>query len=120
MAGANMKKTLQDFPATLILQRKSITQFPNGQKVILYYNEKIKKFFTVLSDSNAVQFQAEDSVEIEFEDGSSLSLCQESIEKVYMYLDTINSEEKEIVESYIQENADNFLKVLEFFEVLFR
>ena len=34
-------------PAVLMMRRKSVRQFPNGQKVALYYVDKINKYVTV-------------------------------------------------------------------------
>jgi hypothetical protein len=36
-----------DPPAMLVMRRKSIRQFPNGQRVALYYVDKINKYVTV-------------------------------------------------------------------------
>ena len=36
-----------DPPAVLIMKRKSIRQFPNDQRVALYYVDKINKYVTV-------------------------------------------------------------------------
>lgn len=36
-----------DPPAVLIMRRKSIRQFPNGQRVALYFVDKINKYVTV-------------------------------------------------------------------------
>ena len=36
-----------DPPAVLIMKRKSIRQFPDGQRVALYYVDKINKYVTV-------------------------------------------------------------------------
>ena len=36
-----------DPPNVLIMRRKSIRQFPNGQRVALYYVDKINKYITV-------------------------------------------------------------------------
>ena len=36
-----------DPPAVLIMKRKSVRQFPNGQRVALYYVDKINKYVTV-------------------------------------------------------------------------
>ena len=36
-----------DPPAVLIMKRQSIRLFPDGQKVALYYVEKINKYVTV-------------------------------------------------------------------------
>jgi hypothetical protein len=36
-----------DPPSVLIMKRKSVRQFPNGQRVALYYVDKINKYVTV-------------------------------------------------------------------------
>jgi hypothetical protein len=36
-----------DPPAVLIMKRKSVRQFPDGQRVALYYVDKIDKYVTV-------------------------------------------------------------------------
>lgn len=36
-----------DPPAILLLKRKSVRQFPDGQRVALYYVEKLDKYVTV-------------------------------------------------------------------------
>ena len=41
------KNVPMDPPAVLIMKRKSIRQFPNGQRVALYYVDKINKYVTV-------------------------------------------------------------------------
>jgi hypothetical protein len=40
-----------DPPAVLIMKRKSVRQFPNGQRVALYYVDKINKYVTVPYES---------------------------------------------------------------------
>jgi hypothetical protein len=41
------RKLSMDPPAVLIMKRKSIRQFPNNQRVALYYVDKIDKYVTV-------------------------------------------------------------------------
>jgi hypothetical protein len=36
-----------DPPNVLMMKRKSVRQFPNGQRVALYYVDKIDKYITV-------------------------------------------------------------------------
>jgi hypothetical protein len=43
---AESKQSL-DPPNILIMKRKSIRQYPNGQRVALYYVDKIDKYVTV-------------------------------------------------------------------------
>ena len=44
------QKTM-DPPSVLIMKRKSVRQFPNGQRVALYYVDKIDKYVTVPYES---------------------------------------------------------------------
>ena len=46
------KESKMDPPAVLIMRRKSIRQFPNGQRVAMYYVDKINKYVTVPYDSD--------------------------------------------------------------------
>jgi hypothetical protein len=118
-----MKSRVRDFPGTLILQRKSISQFSNGPKVALYYADKLKKYFTVtLDDKQQLQSEDflsmlenfdEDVTEISFNDDTKLNINKECSNLVLEYLNNINIEEKEILEQYILESSDNFLEVLE-------
>jgi hypothetical protein len=41
------KKGPMDPPAVLVMKRKSVRQFPDGQRVALYYVDKLDKYVTV-------------------------------------------------------------------------
>ena len=43
----NEAKEGMDPPAVLVMKRKSIRNFPNNQRVALYYVDKINKYVTV-------------------------------------------------------------------------
>jgi hypothetical protein len=45
-AKRSSQKTM-DPPNVLVMKRKSVRQFPNGQRVALYYVDKIDKYVTV-------------------------------------------------------------------------
>ena len=47
MEGKSSQTRELDPPAVLIMRRKSVRQFPNGQRVALYYVDKINKYVTV-------------------------------------------------------------------------
>lgn len=47
LLGEEVKDKKLDPPAVLIMRRKSVRQFPNGQRVALYYVDKINKYVTV-------------------------------------------------------------------------
>ena len=45
--GEAAKNDKMDPPMVLIMRRKTVRQFPNGQRVALYYVDKINKYVTV-------------------------------------------------------------------------
>ena len=47
LLGEAVKQKPLDPPAVLIMKRKSVRQYPNGQRVALYYVDKINKYVTV-------------------------------------------------------------------------
>ena len=55
--------TAMDPPAVLIMKRKSIRQFPNGQRVALYYVDKLDKYVTV--PYTAMQWSSSGSMDTE-------------------------------------------------------
>jgi hypothetical protein len=59
------KKDSMDPPAVLIMNRKSIRQFPNGQRVAMYYVDKIDKYVTI--PYTASQWSSSLSIEEEAE-----------------------------------------------------
>jgi len=54
-----------DPPSVLIMKRKSVRQFPNGQRVALYYVDKIDKYVTV--PYTAMQWSSTGSMDEETE-----------------------------------------------------
>jgi hypothetical protein len=47
LLGEAVKQKPLDPPAVLLMKRKSVRQYPNGQRVALYYVDKINKYVTV-------------------------------------------------------------------------
>ena len=109
-----------DPPLTLMLQRKSIQNFPDNQKVALYYCRDLKKFFSLTYSKNGFEIMESDFSVIEklkniqeieplcFHDGSELNIdkrCSENILSLYENL----SEGKEEFEDYILSSDKNFL-----------
>lgn len=56
---------VMDPPSVLIMKRKSVRQFPNGQRVALYYVDKIDKYVTV--PYTAMQWSSTGSMDEETE-----------------------------------------------------
>jgi len=116
------KKNIAEAPSQLMLQLKNVQQFPNGQKVALYFCPTIKKYFSfvygkegIISEECNIVEQLkliEDVEEITFNDQSTLNIdltCAELILSLYE-----STEEKEEFLDYIQESDVNFLNALKY------
>jgi hypothetical protein len=116
------KKTLAEAPSQLMLQLKNVQQFPNGQKVALYFCPTIKKYFSFVYGKEGVISEntdflerlqlIEDVEEITFNDESKLNIdtsCSDLILSLYE-----STEEKEDFLDYIQESDVNFLNALKY------
>ena len=123
-----------DPPAIMVMRRKSIRQFPNGQRVALYFIDKIGKYVTVPYDDMQLSLSVKEFVEPEidvladllvsvnnqetkrivFEDGSSTKIDSSTAENVLNMYSSLNEENQEKVSTMIQISKVNFMKVLEF------
>ena len=125
----------QDPPAIMVMRRKSIRQFPNGQRVALYYIDKIKKYVTVPYDDMQLSvtvketFEEEDtdvlvnltqialtneSRRILFDDGSSIKVNSDTANDILNMHESLNDLNKIKVSEMIQESKQQFIKVVEF------
>jgi len=129
------KSHAMDPPAVLVMKRKYIRQFPNNQRVAMYYVDKLDKYITVPYEishwdnkghiptmeevENIVEF-LESIVEngyskfITFADGKSTKVepnIAESILKVYSAL---NEENKQKVSDMAIKSKEHFNKVVDF------
>lgn len=118
-------RILKDPPQTLLLQKKVVQNFPNNQKVALYYCSALKKYFSLTYDKNGIELLETDfsiidklkTVEevepLHFHDGSELNIdksCSEHIVKLYEEL----TEGKYEFEEYILSSDKNFLNILDY------
>ena len=121
-----------DPPAILIMRRKSIRQFPNNQRVAMYYVDKINKYVTV--PYTAMQWSAslpeevsgniidclEDIVEsqkeknVVFDDGKSLRVNEQIAKNILKVYSALNEENKQRLAEMAQTNKENFVKVSNF------
>jgi hypothetical protein len=119
-----------DPPTVLIMRRKSIRQFPNNQRVALYYVDKINKYVTVPYE--AMQWSA--SMPEEFKSTfDQLKTIAENKTSNYVYIndekieitineaesiislhDKLNEENKKALIEMMQENIEQFGKVIDF------
>lgn len=120
-----------DLPQVLILKRKSIRVFPDGQRVALYWSDKLKTYISVPYSSVGVGYSPTVSETIEQDNISELRKIQESgqISKIKFYdgtiaditpnlaitvleiYDQLSDENKSIANFYINESLDS-LKTL--------
>ena len=62
--GKEVSATKTDLPSLLTLQRKSIRKLPNGEKVALYYANKINKYVTIpYSDVHSEEYEKGNNLE---------------------------------------------------------
>jgi hypothetical protein len=127
------KSRPHDPPAILVMRRKSIRQFPNGQRVALYFVDKLKKFVTIPYDDESVSlspnmsFVKEDVMNhlndivtsgtgkrISFKDGSSVKVDRQTAHAVLKVHGALNDENKEKVKDMAHKSKQHFMKVVDF------
>jgi hypothetical protein len=105
-----------DPPAVLIMRRKSVRQFPNGQRVALYYVDKINKYVTVPYEDMAWSSASEETV---FDKVKQVNESKQNI--VVEHLDGSTSEvtpqmAKHMMDLYKKINEANKAKMLDMLE----
>ena len=116
-----------DPPAVLIMRRKSVRQFPNNQRVALYYVDKIDKYVTVpyttmqwSSTTEETTFEqlekiveSKESSNVLLEDGKKVSVSVESAESILSMYRVLNSKNKDMVSEMVK-TKEQFNKVINF------
>ena len=115
MEGKTSQARELDPPAVLIMRRKSVRQFPNGQRVALYYVDKINKYVTVPYED--MQWSANE--ETVFDKIKQVNEDKKSI--VVEHLDGSTSEitpqmAKQMIELHKKINEANKAKMLDMLE----
>ena len=122
------KSRPHDPPAIMVMRRKSIRQFPNGQRVALYYVDKLKKFITIPYDDMEHAMAVTEGVfdhlndivttgvgkRIMFEDGSSIKVEKQTAQVVLNVHSELNEENKKKVSEMAHKSKDHFKKVVDF------
>jgi hypothetical protein len=128
-----------DPPNVLIMRRKSVRQFPNGQRVALYYVDKIDKYVTVpytamqWSASTPEEFESEGEVIEEsimqhlksvvdgktskaykFKNGKTMKFDRQTANAVLKVHGALNDENKQKVSDMAQKSKEHFGKVVDF------
>ena len=128
-----------DPPNVLIMRRKSVRKFPNGQRVALYYVDKIDKYVTVpytsmqwsASTPEEVEYSGEvigegvisqlrNIVEdksfnrVQFEDGKRKLVTVELAEMILKVYNVLNESNKKQLAEMANKNKEQFGRVVDF------
>lgn len=119
-----------DPPAVLIMRRKSIRQFPDNQRVAMYFVDKINKYVTVpytaMQWSSTSMPEQTDMMEvlkgvvnegeeiIEFDDGSEFWLNEQTAQSLLSLLEDLNTTNRKKTIKMMQESKNQFCKVIDF------
>lgn len=128
MEGKNSPSQELDPPAVLIMRRKSIRQFPNGQRVALYYVDKINKYVTVpyenMQWSSATEETVFDKVKIvnetkknmvvEHLDGSVTEVTPQVAKHMMELYKKINEANKAKMQDMLEASAKHFQTIAKF------
>ena len=132
-------RDILDPPAILIMRRKSIRQFPNNQRVALYFVDKINKYVSVpytamqWSSSPSIPSVAENIVDeedvisqlktivetetsrvVKFKDGKSMRVNEDVAVLVLKIYKELNHENRENVSAMVNESKEQFNKIIDF------
>lgn len=117
-----------DPPAILIMRRKSVRQFPNGQRVALYYVDKINKYVTVpyedmqwgatfeetIIDQLKHSAQHKDKVVVEHFDGSKSEVTPEMAQNIISLYKKINEANKAKMLEMLEASSKHFQTIAKF------
>jgi hypothetical protein len=133
---APLPKASQDPPAVLIMRRKSIRQFNTGQKVAIYYVDKLDKYITVPYggmtwtvenvDINAEVLEENvldhlndivknrQAKKVKFQDGSSMRVDATTANAILKVHGALNHENKQKVSDMVHKSKSHFTKIANF------
>jgi hypothetical protein len=123
----------KDPPALLVMRRKSVRQFPNGQRVALYYVDKLKQYVTIPYGQTSAGVSTNMSVvkedvmfhlneisstgiskRINFDDNSSIKVGKLTAESVLNVYEALNENNKQKVLDMANKSKQQFMKVVDF------
>jgi hypothetical protein len=125
-----------DPPQILIMRRKSIREFPNGQRVALYQVDKLNKYISIpyhvkqwANEEKELQLEPiEESVmhhlknivdnsqakSVKFKDGSSMKVDVQTANAILKVHGAVNDENKEKISQMAHKSKNHFKKVADF------
>jgi len=117
-------------PIIMVIKRKAVRLYPDGTRIALYYNDKMKRYFSVPfgtpeADISGVQAESfigelrssskltEDTV-LELSDGTQVELNASLIEHIVYAYDGLEDNNKERFIDLLTSSAEGFDKAYEF------
>ena len=109
-------------PMVLVLRRKAIRLYPDGTRVALYWNDKMKKIFTVPFGTpmdaivQAEQYieELKEAEEILLNDGSCVELTEENKELIIDTYHQLDENSKHLFWEQLTESEKSFRDIYEF------
>ena len=128
MEGKTGQSHDMDPPSVLIMRRKSIRQFPNGQRVALYYVDKINRYVTVpyedmqwasameetVIDQLKNSTQYKDNVVVEHFDGSTTEVTPEVAHNIISLYRKINEANRAKMLEMLEASSKHFQTIAKF------
>jgi hypothetical protein len=129
-----IKEQPNDMPPVLVMRRKSIRQMTNGQKVALYYVDKLDKYVTIPYGENtwfttmeSTEVIEEDIIHhlkhivdnhaakpIKFKDGKSMKVDVQTANVILKVHGALNNENKKKVADMAHKSKEHFGRVVDF------
>lgn len=119
-----------DPPAVLVMRRKSIRQFPDGQRVALYFIDKLNKYISVPYEGlNWAQvpeerksvfpclyesIRSKSTIQVEHVDGSFSEITPEVAYDMLNLYRKINDSNKQKMKEMLDASAEHFNKITNF------
>lgn len=105
-----------DPPFVLILKRKAIRFYPEGIKNVLYYNERLNRYFSVPYSSGTPMnnpVQAEETI-IEHKDGTVSTIDEQTAVAIDDVFEKLNEDNQVRFSNLLKESKEGLDKVLQF------
>jgi hypothetical protein len=117
-------------PIILVIKRKAVRLYPDGTRIALYYNDKMKRYFSIPfgtpeADVSGVQAEnfidelrsssnlAEDTM-LQLSDGTEVEITPEMIEQIVNTYDNLIERNKEQFINLLTSSEESFDKAYEF------
>ena len=117
-------------PIILVIKRKAVRLYPDGTRIALYYNDKMKRYFSVPYGTPAADIagiQAESFIDelrsssnltedtmLQLSDGTEVEMTPEMIDEIVYAYDGLEEENKEKFIELLTSSEESFDKTYEF------